>query len=40
MKSEQPRNQGEYAKGVGELDLEEVAKVEVKEIRQCSVRGL
>lgn len=40
MRSGEPRKQDEYAKGVGELDLEEVAKVEVKGIRRCSVREL
>lgn len=40
MKSEEPRKQGEYAKGAGELDLKEVVKVEVRGNRQCSVREL
>lgn len=40
MRLVEPRKQGEYAKGAGEQDLEEVAKVEVKGIRQCSVKEL
>lgn len=40
MISEEPRKQGEYVKGAGELDLEEVVKEEVQGTRQCSAREL